>query len=320
MAQAPFVIQPYLTSIVLAYRNLKMIADDVLPRVPVLSEVFKYSLYNKGDAFTVPETQVGRKGKVNEIDWGATEVTSAVNDYGLEDPIPFRDIMNANSVPSTPINPEAHSSELLADLISLDREKRVAALVFADATYPAANKVDLSVSSGVNQWDNFDPTTGSNPIAQITAAMDGMLVRPNTMVLGRQVATKLMQNPRIIKAFNANLGDSGIVPLDFIRVLFGLEKILIGEGWVNSKKKGQTATMVRIWGKSAALLAINPLVQSTVGGVTFGITAEWGTRVAGTRQDPDIGLRGGTRVRVGESVKELVTASDAGYLFENAIA
>jgi hypothetical protein len=209
---------------------------------------------------------------------------------------------------------------LLADLISLDREKRVAALVFADATYPAANKVDLSVSSGVNQWDNFDPTTGSNPIAQITAAMDGMLVRPNTMVLGRQVATKLMQNPRIIKAFNANLGDSGIVPLDFIRVLFGLEKILIGEGWVNSKKKGQTATMVRIWGKSAALLAINPLVQSTVGGVTFGITAEWGTRVAGTRQDPDIGLRGGTRVRVGESVKELVTASDAGYLFENAIA
>jgi hypothetical protein len=320
MAQAPFVIQPFLTSIALMYRNAKLIADDVLPRILVDSPIFKYSTYNKGDAFTVPDTLVARKGKVNEIDWGATEVTSQVEDHGLEDPIPYRDILAANGVPSTPINPEAHSTELLSDLIALDREKRVAALVFADASYPAGNKLDLSVGGAVNQWSNFDPITGPNPIAEIIAAMDGMLIRPNTLVLGRQVASMLAQNPRIIKAFNANLGDSGIVPLEFIRVLFGLDKILVGEGWYNSAKKGKPPVMTRVWGKSAALIAINPLVQSTIGGVTFGMTAEWGTRVAGTRQDPDIGLRGGTRVRVGESVKELVVASDAGYLFENAIA
>ena len=134
MPQAPFVIQPYLTSVTLAYRNEALIADAVLPRIPVESPIFKYSIYNKGDAFTVPDTLVARKGKVNEIDWGATEVTSQVEDHGLEDPIPFRDILAAEGVPSTPINPEARSTELLSDLIALDREKRAAALVFNPAS------------------------------------------------------------------------------------------------------------------------------------------------------------------------------------------
>src|ERR1019366_5948186 len=98
------VIQPYLTSVTLAYRNGTLIADLVLPRIPVLSPIFKYSVYNKGDAFSVPNTLVGRKGKVNEIDWGATEVTAEVEDHGLEDPIPERDILAAAGVPSTPIN------------------------------------------------------------------------------------------------------------------------------------------------------------------------------------------------------------------------
>ena len=53
--------------------------------------------------------------------------------------------------------------------------------------------------------------------------------------------------------------------------------------------------------------------------MTFGYTAQFKDRVSGSIVDPDIGLRGGQRVRVGESVKELVVAKDAGYLFENVI-
>jgi hypothetical protein len=32
------------------------------------------------------------------------------------------------------------------------------------------------------------------------------------------------------------------------------------------------------------------------------------------------GLAGGTKVRVGESVQEVITANDVGYFFENAVA
>jgi hypothetical protein len=150
-------------------------------------------------------------------------------------------------------------------------------------------------------------------------ALDSVLMRPNVMVLGRAVYTKLMQHPKLVKAFFGNSGDSGKVSKQFLAELFEMDEVIVGEGWYNSAKPGQTATMARLWGKHAALLVRDKQV-SPEGGVTFGYTAEWGNRVGGRREDPDIGLRGGVRVRVGESVKELIVANDLGYFFQNAVA
>jgi hypothetical protein len=55
-------------------------------------------------------------------------------------------------------------------------------------------------------------------------------------------------------------------------------------------------------------------------GATFGFTAQWGSKVAGSIEDKDIGMRGGARVRVGESVAEVLCANDLGYFFQNAVA
>jgi hypothetical protein len=316
-SNAPFVIQPYLTSIALAYRNNKLIADQVLPRIPVDGPIFKFSKYTQADAFTVPNTLVGRKGKVEEIDWSATEVTDQVREYGLEDPIPSYDIRAANAGSAkTPIDPQARSTEILTDLIELDREVRVAAVVFGTGNYVTANKATLS---GSGQWS--DPT--SDPVSAILTAFDGMLVRPNIGVIGRAVYSKLRQHPKVVAAVfsqGGNAATGGIVSQQAIADLLEVDTLYIGEGFVNSAKKGQTATIVRVWGKHAAFLYQNPLINGPQGGVTFGFTAEWGSRFAGTHDDPDIGLRGGTRVRVGEAVKEEVVATDAGYLFTNAVA
>jgi len=321
MAQAPFTIQTQLTSVTLAYRNGKMIADLVLPRLPVLSPSFKYSAYTQADAFTIPNTLVGRKGDVNEIDWSATEQTASTSDYGLEDAIPQSDINAAAAAQKIfgvqPIDPLAHSTELLTDLIALDREQRAASLVFGSTTYATANKSTLS---GTSQWSD----STSDPVNAILAAFDGMLIRPNIGVLGRAVYSQLRQHPKVVAAvfsMGGNAATGGVASLRAIADLLELDEIYVGEGYYNSAKKGQTATMARVWGKHAAFLYQNSNVQSPTGGVTFGFTAEYGNRVAGTiENDPDIGLRGGTRVRVGESVKEVVSAADVGYLFINAVA
>jgi hypothetical protein len=322
MAQAPFVIQPQLTAITLAYRNQALIADQVLPRIPVDSSVFKWSQYTTADAFTVPDTRVGRKGDVNEIDWTATEQTAATSDYGLEDAIPYSDLMNAAAARLTqgvmPIDPEARSTELLSDLIALDREVRVANLVFNTASYATANKSTLS---GTSQWSDY---TNSDPVGAILTAMDAMLIRPNKLVLGRAVYTVLRRHPKIVAGVVMNGGNAdmgGVVAKQAIAELLELDELIIGEGFVNTAKKGQAPTMSRVWGKSAALVYQSPVMASPQGVMTFGYTAEWGQRIAGTiEQDPDIGLRGGTRVRVGESVKEVIAANDAGYLFSAAVA
>ena len=89
---------------------------------------------------------------------------------------------------------------------------------------------------------------------------------------------------------------------------------------MNTARRGQTASMSRAWGKHAAILFIDESAD-TNRGATFGYTAEFENRIAGTiMDDPDIGLRGGVRVRVGMSVKEKVVAANLGFFWQNAIA
>ena len=102
--------------------------------------------------------------------------------------------------------------------------------------------------------------------------------------------------------------------------LFELEEILVGEAFVNTAKPGQTATYARCWGNHCAFLMRNRLANTRSSQMTFGYTAQWQGRVAGQMSEPETGLRGSIRVRVGESVNEIICASDVGYFVEDAIA
>lgn len=309
MSKAPFPITPALTAIAIAYRNTALIADGVLPRVPVGKAEFKYTKYGAAESFTVPDTKVGRKSAPNKVDFSASEETASVQDYGLDDDIPQSDIDNA---PEN-YDPKGRAVEGVADLIMLDREVRAANLVFTAENYPAGRKVQLA---GNSQWSDF---VNSNPISDVMAALDAPIFRPNVMVIGRAAFSKLIQHPKVAKAVLGNSGDVAIVTRQQLAALFELEEVLVGEGWVNTAKKGQAAVISRVWGKHASLLYRNKLAD-TQKGITFGITAEFGTRVAGEQPNPNIGLRGGVTVRAGESVKELIVASDVGYFIQDAVA
>lgn len=311
----PFTPSPQYTAIALAYSNKEFIAEQVLPRTPVSERAFKWDEHTKADRFTVPDTLVGRKGIPNEVEFSAVERTAAVDDFGLDDVVPQEDIDAARSKPG--LDPLGRATEGLAELIALQRERRVANLVFAAATYPSGNKVTLS---GTSQWSDL---ANSDPLFAIMSARESMLMDPNTLVLGSQVAMQLRRHPKIVSAYlpqggNASVG--GIVPLQALADLFEVGRVLVGRAYINTAKPGQNATMARVWGKHCALLRINPLAGVRGNDISFGMTAEYGTRVAGNIPEPKVGLRGAQRVRVGESVKELVTAADCGYFFENAVA
>jgi hypothetical protein len=308
MSGTPFPLIPYLTSIAVSYRNRALIADDVLPRVPVGKQLFRYRKYDQRDAFTIPDTKVGRTSAPAQVEFGATAVDSSTKDYALDNPIPQVDIDNAAG---TGYDPEARGTEVTTNLILLDREVRAASLVFNANNYAAANKVTLT-----NPWS--DKTLG-DPIGDINIALNSMVMRPNILVVGNAVATALQTHPEILKAFYKNLGDAGIVPIDFVATLFGLEEIKVGQGFLNTARPGQPAAVSRVWGKFAALIYRDNL-QSADQGMSFGFTAQFGTRIAGRIQDQDMGMRGGVRIRVGESLAEIITAPDLGYFFTNAAA
>lgn len=310
MATAPFPVTPELAAIAIKYRNPRMIADQVFPRVPVAKQEFKYWTFTLSEGFTIPDTRVGRRSRPGQVEFSGTETTSKTDDFALDDVIPQEDIDNA------PANydPLGRATEGVADLIALDREVRAATLAFTLGNYPSAQRTTLS---GTSQWSDF---ANSDPIAAITGGLDTMVMRANVMVIGQLAWTKLSQHPKMIKAIAGYANDSGIVTRQQVAALFELDEVLVGQAFLNSAKKGQAVSMGRVWGKHCALIHRDGLADNRGNRTTFGFTAQWGERVAGTIADPHAGMRGGQVVRVGESVKEVIAASDLGYFFQNAVA
>jgi hypothetical protein len=301
----PFPVDARLTGIALAYTNRELIADAVMPRVPVGNQTFKWLRYNKADRFTIPNTLVGRKGQPNEVEFGATEESGQVFDYGLDDVVPNDDIASAPEG----YDPLGNATEGIADLIALDREVRV-----ATAVNTTGNHGGNAAVGGSDKVD--DPTSDLLELIMDTLAIP--LMRPNTMVTSGAVRDALVRHPQIVKAYHGNDGGAGIVPDAFIAQLFGLRAFLYSRAIKNTAKPGQTMSASQIWSDNIAFLHQNPLAN-TRRGFTWGYTAQWMNRVAGRLDEPKTGLRGAVRVRVGESVNELVVGTDGSYLLTAAL-
>ncbi|MCL2872423.1 MAG: major capsid protein [Betaproteobacteria bacterium] len=306
---APFPVDPVYTSIALAYRNRAMIADDVLPRVPVGKKEFKWRKFNIAEGFTIPDTKVGRRSAPNQVEFSASEESGFCEDFGLDDPVPYEDMDNA------PANydPRGHAVEMMTNLVELDREVRTASLVFNTASYAASNQMALA---GNAQWSDYEKST---PVSDVLDTLDGMVMRSNIMVMGRKIFSRLIRHPEILEAVYGRASTKGIATRDDLARLFELDAVFVGEGFVNTARKGQMPNIARAWGNYVALIYRDSLASADRG-TTFGFTAQYGGRIAGEIEDKDIGLRGGVRMRVGESVRELICAKDLGFLFSNVIA
>jgi hypothetical protein len=318
MATTPFPVNPELTAVAIGYRNLDdaLIADEVVPRIPTPKK-FQWTKYDQQDAYTVPDTKVGRKSEPTMVDFGGQLIPDEVQDFGLDDLVPNDDIEAFDAMPKPktggPINPLALSTMMLTNLVMLDREIRVAGEVFDANLYPAANKTTLA---GGSQWSDY---VNSNPLSAIMTALDTPLVRPNKMVIGRAAWTVLRQHPKVVQAVYKSFQGAGTISKEQMAELLEIETILVGSGFVNTARKGQAPAYARVWGKHCSLIYSSVQAAQTMQ-PNFGFTAQFGTKIAGDIPQPAKGLRGGVLVRAGESVKEVFPSPDVAYFFQNAVA
>lgn len=319
----PFPVDPVLTAIAVGFRNPAAfrIADQVLPRQSVGAEKFKWTEYPIAEAFNTPDARVGRLGRVQQLTFSGTEKTGEVEDFGFDAPVPYSDIeaaAKAREQGLSAINPETHAVEMVTDTLENCREARVANLVHAPSTYAADKRVTLA---GTSQFSDY---TNSDPIGAIKTGMEATLVYPpNTVVMGRAVWSKLSSHPKLVNAVKGNVTNAGIITREQFVELFsgeGITQLLVGDAMVNTARPGQAPTLARAWGKHIAMLHLNPMASIESGGITFGMTADYGGRISGRIEDKDIGLQGGVRIRTGERVKELIIAKDVGYFIQNAVA
>ncbi len=310
---APFPVDAQLQGISIAFRNKELIADELFPRVPVGSESFKYNSFPKGTFFNAPDNRVGRTSAPNRVELGFSQTSNSTEDYGLDDVVPIKDVREAAAQGLA--NPVNAAVEFLASLNANRRELRASTLAFDPAQYAANNKLALA---GNDRWDQYTQAE-SNPLADIEDSLEAMIMRPNVAVIGSKAYSKLARHPVIVKAYNGTTGDSGKVPKQFLQDLFELQEIFVGRAFVNTAKPGQAAVLSRVWGNHM-LLVYRDKTADTNRGMTFGVTAQRGTKITGQQEDKNVGLEGGVIVRDGEKVKELIVSADCGFLLQDVIS
>lgn len=303
---SPLVIVPTLSAVAIKYRQKGLIADLVMPRSTVDSQEFIDLSDRMAEWMTPPDTQVGRTGAPNQLSNSVQDPTYlATVNQGLDEPVPNQDNLNGPKESAL-----MRATSRVMGFVEQRRELRVASIFNT-----AGNFAYGTALSGTAQWSDY---TNSDPLGDLLGYLDQPFMRPNKLVMGRAVWTVLSQHPKLI-----NLGVSGgavstrRITRQELADLLEIDEIIVGDGWINTTAKGKTAVKSRIWGKICAGIYSD---VSQLDNGTWGYTAQFGQRVAGTIVDPDIGLYGGVRVRAGESVREVVPAKEFGFLLTAVIA
>ena len=305
MSQFPFSTQPHLLAVAQGYVHQDLIADQILPRVRTGKKEFRYVRMEVNERLSLTKTAVSRKGRPGEIYFQQNEALGTTVDYALDSTVPQDDIDHAGEQ----FDPMANTVAGLTELLLLDREVRTAALLADSSQYAQHKQVDDA--------EKLDKANG-DPIELIGDASEQLLHRPNVMVIGQAAWKALSRHPKIVKAVHQNEGDTGIASQEAVSRLFDLDSVLVGRGWYNDAHRGQAANIRRIWGNDIVLMYRN--ANANLGMTsTFGITAQYRDRLAGSISDQNVGMRGGQRVRVGESVRELIIDPSAGYLLKGVL-
>ncbi len=301
-------VDSILTSLSIKYSHEMFIADEVLPMVNVTKRSDKYFVYKKS-SFDLVATAVGPKAQPNEVDWDVGTDNYSVSDYALADYLPLEDISNAD----VPLNPRADTNEFLNEMLSLDREKRVADLVFAEGKYDASNKLQLA---GGNQWGGGD----DDPIANVQTAVEGCFMRANTLVFGWQAWLAFRQLPEVLDAVKSSsrMQDTpgGLAMREEIAKLFEVDNVLVGRARINTAKKGQAKVYGRVWGNKMAALHVRK--GAGVKTITFGKSFTQMPRRTQTMMDVKRGSAGAEYIKVGYNCDEKIVAKDLGYLIYDA--
>lgn len=303
---SPLVIVPALSAVAIKFRQKNLIADLVMPRSPVEKQEFIDLSDRMGEWLTPPETGVGRTDAPGKLSTSVQDPTYlATLNNGLDEPVPNQDEKNGPSESAL-----ARATQRVMGFVELRRELRVANIVGTTGNFGYSKNYTVAAE----KWNDPD----SDPLSDLLAHLDMPFMRPNKLVMGRVVWTALSKHPKLVHIAFGPAITNGRITKQQLADLLEIEDIIVGDGWINTAKKGQAVTKTRIWGKVCAGIYQGDINLESNG--TWGYTAQFGSRVAGTLIDGDIGLYGGVKVRAGESVREVVTAPEFGFVFTNVVA
>lgn len=233
-----------LTTFSLAYQNQLLVADDVAPVITVPNKSGKYYTFGVETRDAVSDLRAA-DGTYNRVQHALSTDTYSCDDRGLEEPIDDSTLANADEQ----VNPLEDATNLVTELVKLNTERRIAALVSGSAWSQS------TAVAAADRWDGND----SDPLKQIQADRDALVAAggmvPNRLLLGNAVWAQLKYHPILRKLFES----TGTTPsAERLADYFEVEQVVIGRAVYNTSKQGKTSSMAAIWGKIAFLYYFPP--------------------------------------------------------------
>ena len=327
----PFPFDPDRTAIVQSYNVQDFIADEVLLDVPVGKELFEYKRFKIEDSFTVPELEFGRKDRPRKVEFEAEEVQDKTKNYGLEDDVPETDrdaaMPTMGEMQRQQLDPADRASIQLRHLLALGKELRTSQLVFDPDSYADGYKYTFPDGDRLDGMD-------ADPWPILNEAMDVPLQRPDSIVFGQLVWTKLSTNKFIRAATGLAGTESGIATPEGVARILRVRRVLIGQSRFNSAAEGLDMDLTRAWGNHIAFIYQGGLEMRQSAGVdmnspadmvldpnypTFGFRAVYQEPRVYSRMNEAPGLKGVEEVQVKEGCKEVICGSQFGFLLSNVV-
>jgi len=307
------VINPVLTSVAQGIKQNSPVGDVLFPIVDVGARAGNVLTFGREEFMQYAGLVRAPGAATKRVAFGYSGAPFALLDYSLEGSLPIETMQEADASP-TGFSVDMANVTLTKTLaaMTLRLEIAQATLATTQASYPASNRTSLT---GTAQWNDYTGT--SSPAAVIETGKEAIRAatgrRPNVLVLGPVVFSRLRQHPQVrdyIKYANRE-----VATVEILAEFFGLERVVVGDG-VQASDAG---VLSDVWGKHAILAYTQTGSVASMGEPTFGYTYNLsGYPMA---EEPYFERNSKTwYFPVTRSEAPVIAGNTAGYFIQNAVA
>lgn len=295
-----------LANVSIAFKNTKLIAQELSPTFPVLKESDSYYVYDM-DNLRLDETARANGAEANEVKFNVSTASYKLQEHALKDIVTDRDRANADEA----INMDADTTENLTDKILLRIEEDLHELVMTKSNWSNNYSISATAVWSLN-------TTLADPIDLVATATTVVAKEsgkdPNVMVVNYPTFIDMKINVNLIDRIKYTTPDS--LSDQLIARLLDIDKLLVGKAIQNTADEGMASDNEFLWTDSAFIGYVEPApgLKKASALQTYRSAAKgnpW--RVKKWREEP----REGDMIEVQTMYDHIIPASMCGFLVLN---
>lgn len=302
------VVDAVLTTAAQGYKNADMVGMMLFPYVPVGARGGKIIAFGKED-FRLYNTGRAPGAGTKRVQFGYQAGNYALEQHALEGQLPIEIMQEAQQVPG--VNMGIATVNKTQNIIALRLEKAQADLATNPNNYGANNKAALA---GTSRWDDY---ANSDPSADIEAGREAVRSqigkRPNTVVLGPKVWSKLKYHPKLLDRIKYTGRDS--ITTDMLAGLWEVPRVVVADAVYADNNDA----FADVWGRNVVMAYTEMASVAEMGTPTFGYSYRLGGYPLVEQPYYDRNVKSWI-YPVTDEVSPVVAGSSAGFLLSTVVS